>query len=127
MISAIIFTKNRPLQLNALLESMHKNCDIFDWIYVQWTGDIKPDFDLGEKYNLEYRYENFRDMGFHRTLIDIIDHIQTPYIAFFVDDDICHRPVYFGELKEALKECDIFSLRLGKNITKKVHFEYKGS
>lgn len=114
------------MQLDCLVSSINENCNIFDDLYVQWTGNMKPDFDL----EVEFLYEDFQQKGFKQTLIELIEHIQTPYIAFFVDDNICHRKVDDQEQDDiltALKEVDIFSLRLGKNISIKKHFDYKGS
>ena len=126
MISAIIFSKNRPLQLDALLRSMRKHCDrLFKTVTVLYTAD-----GFGDGYDrLESTY---RDVVFMEQQDFQLDFIHLLYksdrhVCLLVDDDIFFRDVDVFDLSMMMDEVDIASLRLGDNITHKSHFSYKSS
>lgn len=128
MIDAIIFSKNRAMQLHCVLDSMHKNLDIFNRIYVLYTHDG----DLSKK-NYKSVSDSFPDVEFWYELefedvfLKLVE-ISTEQIALFVDDDIIFRnPIKCGEIIQDDKPYGAFSLRLGINIKNQKHFDCKGS
>jgi len=111
----IIFSKNRPMQLNALLESLVAK---FPFAIL---GDVKILFKSDKSYTQNYkelqrRYSNFtwkeESSSFKADLMNLME-TDNDYISFLVDDII-----FFGEINEDCipRDSDLcFSLRLGKN------------
>lgn len=123
MIDVIIFSKNRPMQLECLLRSIEDNATIFNNIYVQYYSDEKYLDGYIQLMDLHPKcyYINETKNGFKETFKNILSISHSERICFMVDDDIL-----FGKIDE-IEDCDIFSLRLGNNIKNKIHHEYTGS
>lgn len=119
MITAIVFSKNRALQLEALLRSLRENCDHFDTVHVQYHADQHHQSSYEVLATAYPGIQFTREDGFKATLLTLLP--RAGRVAFFVDDDIVFRPV------AAIPECPIFSLRLGDNVANKTHFQYTGS
>lgn len=103
----IIFSKDRVMQLDFLLRSLKRVDNKFD-IHVLYTGD--QDYSL-----LDYDITLVKETNFKKDLIELIP---DGVVGFMTDDDYvfrdCHVPVFPTS----------YSLRLGKNIKVKAHFDY---
>ena len=124
LITSIVFSKNRPLQLDLTLRSIEKNFADCSKVMVLHNND----------------YTNYSIA--HATLCDEHDQViswrqgesifsdilaialstDDDYICFFTDDDIFYRPFKCGDYSN-LNDTNIscFSLRMGMNITERQH------
>lgn len=116
MISNIVFTKNRPLQLEAYLESLYRHMpkELIQ-TYIIYKIDL---FD--EQYiELFNRFPNcivIKEENFHNDFMSLIEQINTKYIVFGTDDVVYYNSVDFSVINETFESFshDIFgfSLRL---------------
>lgn len=122
MISNIVFTKNRPLQLEAYLESLYRH---FPRELIQTYIIYKVEL-FDEQYGLLFRkFPNcvvVKENDFHSDFLRILGRITTKYILFGIDDVVYFDSVDFDVIDETFAKYagDIFgfSLRLGMdNIT----------
>jgi len=122
MLSTIIFSKNRPLQLDLCLKSVEEN-----WI----GGDVFVLYDCDNEYIKAYdtcsnehnKVKFFRQNSFSKTLSTCLKLCNDNYIAFLTDDNIVYKKCYtdkkmLGEIF-AQQEVGCLSLRLGVNITER--------
>jgi len=124
--NAIIFSKNRPLQLDCLLRSLKKHCDLFSTVTVLYSPErFKEEYQMltAKYWDISFVQEN----DFNYDFIRLIKYKSDRHVCLLVDDDIFFKDVDVFDISMAMDEVDIFSLRLGDNITKKVHFGYKSS
>jgi len=118
----IVFSKNRPLQLDLTLKSIEKN----------WGGDIDIVYTTSKEYIDSYKIlaKQYPDYEFvkqgkniFRDVYESIDSSPDDYICFFTDDDIVYRDAgrYLSceALDSALSDTACLSLRLGTNISKR--------
>lgn len=122
MIKLIIFSKNRALQLQALLRSNKKRCDIFHCIEVIYKAD---DYYKESYEKLKQQWNNIiftKERNFEK---DTKKSINSDYFhtCFMVDDDMFYRNV-IPDVNWYIEENDCYSLRLGENIKVKSHFKY---
>jgi hypothetical protein len=122
-VTNIVFTKNRPLQLEAYLRSMYQH---FPAELMQ-TYVIYKKSDDGEFAN-EYQavFSNFKDLqvvdekDFNSDLMGVINEVQTKYILFGIDDVVFFDSVDFGLIDKIFDQAgdDIFgfTLRFGEEI-----------
>lgn len=123
----IIFSKNRPMQVECLIRSVLKNAPLFNEIHIQFTAE--------EKYKNAYQYlaKSLHSKGvkFHEeksfvgTFKELIS-ISGDKICLMVDDDIFFRKLTKWEVIKK-EPFEILSLRLGDNIKQHVHLTYKAS
>jgi len=100
LISNILFTKNRPLQLDAYLESLYRYLpsDIIR-TYVIYKAEL-----FGQEY--EQLFRKFadciiiREKDFHSDLLRVLGLVETKYILFGIDDVVYFDPVDFGVIDE---------------------------
>ena len=119
---AVIFSKDRPLQLECLLRSMKEHCNIFDTVVVLYKTSM---YEAYEILKMDYPEVIFRrERNFKQ---DFLSLIMPGYNCLLVDDDIFFRDVLKHEVYDMLTECDIGSLRLGNNIKHKKHFHVRSS
>jgi len=121
-ISNIIFTKNRPLQLEAYLESLYR---YFPSELIQTYIIYKVEL-FAEEY--EKLFEKFsecmvvRESDFYSDFMRILAQVQTKYILFGIDDVVFFDAVNFEVIDRTFKEqCeDIFgfTLRFGPESLK---------
>ena len=81
MISNIVFTKNRPLQLDAYLESLYR---YFPAERIQSHIIYKPELFSEEYESLFKKYPNciiIRENDFHTDCLSIINQANTKYIS----------------------------------------------
>ena len=117
----LIFSKDRAVQLLALLESLQAMClefDVLDTVVLVKTTAKKHKRqyeELEEEFPNVYFYEEtalFPDIS--KLLMNL------SYVLFLVDDAICIRPFCVPTMIQKLNENEDalgFSLRLGRNIT----------
>jgi hypothetical protein len=128
MISVIVFSKDRALQLDLLLQSIKKNCD--------FVSDIKVIY----KTSSEAHEKSYKQLKFeHRAEATFVDQAsdcsresifycayeacclaQSKYICFLTDDDIVYQNIEEKDINDALflfkdSAFSCFSLRLGFN------------
>ena len=119
-ISNIVFTKNRPLQLDAYLESLYKHypAEILH-SYIIYKEDL-----FSEEY--EQVFKKFsdcivvRETDFHSDFMNILNRIDTEYMLFGVDDVVFFDSVGFNIINEIFNKDENnifgFSLRFGDEI-----------
>jgi len=85
MINLIIFSKNRAMQLDALLRSIQLRCNVFNSIHVVWTADEgyeRSYISMMPKHNVTWIKEtNFKEDTM-RAMTDAV------FTCFMCDDDI---------------------------------------
>jgi hypothetical protein len=120
-LTAIIFSKDRPLQLDALLRSLALHCGDLRLARVQvlYANSQADGGSLYEKVHREHGWAQFiRERDFKRDLLQLIG--DADHILFLVDDTLFVRGFTIAEVQAALRtqrEALGFSLRLGRNTT----------
>ncbi|MBE1426050.1 glycosyltransferase involved in cell wall biosynthesis [Desulfomicrobium macestii] len=124
LISAIIFSKDRALQLELCLRTLLNNCIDFNIakIHVIYTYSNDTNAKHYELLKQEYKKIHFcKETNFHIDLINCIG--DAKFILFIVDDNIFINKFSITTTTDILKNNHNaigFSLRLGKNI--KYHY-----
>ena len=120
MISNIVFTKNRPLQLHAYLESFYR---YFPSGLIQTYIIYKEELFGGQYETLFRQFADcivIKEEDFHSDFLKLLDRINTKYILFGVDDVVYFDSVDFevidGTFDEFPNDIFGFSLRFGKKI-----------
>ena len=119
-ISNIVFTKNRPLQLQAYLDSLYRH---FPSELIKTYMLYKPELFRKEYEQLFSNYPGcvvIEEKDFSSDFFGILNRINTKYILFGVDDVVYFDSVDFEVIDEVFETCpnDIlgFSLRSGQNV-----------
>ncbi len=119
-ISNIVFTKNRPLQLDSYLESLYGH---FPAELIQSYVLYKPELFQKEYKELFSSYPDCKvieENDFSSDFLRILSQIDTKYILFGVDDVVYFDSVDFGVIHNVFEsypdEVMGFSLRIGKSI-----------
>lgn len=123
MISNIVFTKNRPLQLDAYLESLYRHFPSeLIRTYIVYKAEL---FDR-EYQQLFRKYADcivIKENDFHSDFLQVLGQVSTKYILFSVDDVVYFDSVDFEVINETFDKFgdDIFgfSLRFDKENVKK--------
>lgn len=122
MISNIVFTKNRPLQLDAYLRSLRR---FFPRGISQTYILYKAELFESEYEQLFDKYPDcavVREVDFHSDFLEVLNRVDTKYILFGVDDVVFFDSVDFSVINETFCECagDIFgfTLRFGPESVK---------
>lgn len=114
MISNIVFTKNRPLQLHAYLESLYR---YFPPELIQTHIIYKAEL-VGDEYEQLFRRFSgctvVREKDFHSEFLQLLGSVQTRYILFGIDDVVYFDSVDFDVIDKtfAENEQDIFGFSL---------------
>jgi len=119
LLNGIVFSKDRPMQLDLLLETMISRFDIEDYkvniLYKSSNDEFQRGYDL-----LINKYPQFnfkKEESFKRDLISLFE--DSEYTTFFVDDIIFYNDLKLtrDELHNIfmITEANCFSLRLGLN------------
>lgn len=118
-ISNIVFTKNRPLQLHAYLESFYKH---FSADLTQTYLLYKPELFQKEYKELFSSYPDCKvieESDFSNDFLRILSQIDTKYILFGIDDVVYYDSVDFGVIDNVFEsypdEAMGFSLRISKS------------
>lgn len=113
-ISSIVFTKNRPLQLEGYLESLHRHIPPeLIRTYIIYKEDL---FD--EQYSTVFeRFPHIvviRESNFHDDFISLLEQIRTKYILFGTDDVVYYDSVSFDIIDRTFERFgdDIFGFTL---------------
>ena len=122
MLSTIVFSKDRPLQLDLTLNSIKKNLPL--------CNDIKVIYYASEKFEKSYgtlaeehesvEFLNEESAGFPTELWFAVGCTENPYLMFLTDDNIVYQPSKTTELDLGnlfARDIACLSLRLGVNIT----------
>jgi len=118
-ISNIVFTKNRPLQLEGYLESLHKHFPA-DSIqtFVLWKQQL-----FTEQYQELFKYlpncTVIKEGDFSSDFFNILNQTDTKYILFGIDDVVYFDSVPFEIIEQTFDRFDDifgFSLRFGENV-----------
>ena len=120
MISNIVFTKNRPLQLEAYLESLYR---YFPRELIQTYIIYKLEFFEEEYQQLFSKYADcivIKENDFHGDFLKLLSQINTKFILFGVDDVVYFGSVDFEIIDETFnsfpEDTFGFSLRFSKEI-----------
>ena len=122
-LTAIVFSKNRPLQLYAFLESMFYNSNISPSdvnVVFKADGDYHVAYkELKQEIIAKFGNVNFvPESNFREQTLSLIGSAKSN-VVFFTDDDVFKSKVDLNQCLEVLETSDIFcfSLRLGKHLT----------
>lgn len=120
MITSIVFSKDRPLQLDLCLKSLKKNfhdCDTVIVIY-KYSDEYISSLEI-----LQYEHPSVRFIeqsdSIYNDVLQIASSTSNKYICFFTDDNIFYAPIKLDNIYEqifAAPNVSCFSFRLGKNI-----------
>lgn len=128
----IIFSFNRPLQVHATLESVHKYFSNLNQIYVLYrASDTEYEIAYNELIT-KFNKVKFIKQGsnpredFKPLLLQCFFGSPAGYILFSVDDDIATDYVDFKQCIQTMQKTNAygFYLRLGTNIIKIIKPEY---
>ena len=124
-IFSIIFSYNRPLQLDGLLQSLVNKLDSNIKLYVLYKAN-KSRMDLSYKKLIN----SFRDRNqiifikeeksFKYSINKLLNTIDTKakvnnQILFFVDDQLVYKPINLGKINKLLKNSFLTTFRFGSN------------
>jgi hypothetical protein len=122
MISNILFTKNRPLQLDAYLESLYR---YFSPSLIQTYIIYKEELFAAEYEQLFKKYMDsiiIKESDFHSDFMRILEQVRTKYILFGIDDVVFYDAVDFEVIDKTFdKESENifgFTLRFSKESLK---------
>ncbi len=121
LIKAIIFSKDRALQLELCLRTLTNNCADVDIADIKIIYKCSTITNIKHYKKLQQKYKNIlflKEKNFHKDLMHCIG--DSKFVLFIVDDNIFIRKFYLATAIDILKnnhEGIGFSLRLGKNIT----------
>ncbi len=120
-VACVVFSKDRPLQLDALLRSLENNCEDSGEIRVTtlYVASVAYYAGLYRQVMLDHPSVEFRRETDFRS--DVVDSIgQGPYVLFLVDDSLFVSSFHLRDALNLLERdpgCLGFSLRLGRNTT----------
>jgi len=132
MITSIIFSKDRALQLDLTLRTINKNLELCDDVVVIYKTSEQRYKESYENLKAEHPNVLFCEQS-HSLFVDIlavISGVMSDYVCFFTDDNIVYRKVditkddvnnlfnLVGAHGERIG-CSCLSLRLGVNIKKR--------
>ena len=119
-LTLVIFSKDRPFQLRSLLLSVQKNFKGISEIFVIYKISSNSMSTRYEKLATTFKSKNINffqeKKTFKKSLNEILSNIKTSHIIFSVDDVLVFDQIKFDDFKHIVKNNNIFSLRLGKNI-----------
>jgi hypothetical protein len=124
LITSIVFSKNRPLQLDLTLRSIEKNFADCSRVIVLHNNDYTNYSNAHATLCAEHDQVISWRQGesIFSDVLAIALGADDDYICFFTDDDIFYRPFVCGDysnLNDTNMSC--FSLRMGTNITERQH------
>jgi hypothetical protein len=117
----LIFSKNRAMQLLALLESLEGTCEDLDFERVQIVYKTTTERHERQYEELKRLYPAISFSPERTIAFDYMDVVRSSWhVMFLTDDSIFLRDFRIAEIEKSLGEhgdCIGFSLRLGRNIT----------
>ena len=136
IIEIIIFSFNRPLQLESLLQSLNSNLDQNIKINVLYKTDSKTNnlYQILKKVFINNENINFVYQGksYKKSLLKLTKNLSdknypNKEILFFVDDQILFRKIKFCSIKKLLEMAPITTLRIGINTKRSFNLNRKQS
>lgn len=119
MLSMLIFSKDRPLQLDGLLRSIYKHYTSRPKVTVLYK--FNSEFEQAYNFLIE-KYDQIvfiQETNFERQVRDWLDQIDTEYFCFSCDDVLINRKVDLGLINSTFIDNQAifsFSIRLGSCI-----------
>ena len=124
MITSIVFSKDRALQLDLTLKTIRKNFELCDDLIVIYKTSEQQYEESYENLKLEHPNVLFVEQS-HSLFVDVLAMIsgaESDYICLFTDDDMVYREVDMSvEQLDSIfiAGASCFSLRLGANTVKR--------
>jgi hypothetical protein len=117
-ISAVVFTKDRPMQLNSLLESyFYYTSNSAPLTIIYSCSDENYQMGYNELATIWKKVVFVRETNFYDTLKSVLKSIVSEKIFFLVDDIIFTRHYNLSDISSVNCQKYLPSLRLGKNIS----------
>jgi len=120
-ITFIIFSKDRALQLDGLLQSMLHHVTGTYSIHVLYYASSEAHRvayqEVAERVPSAHNIQWTQESSFHSDLVATLKAVQTESVCFLVDDIVFIRPVDLDEIPYEAIRTGIVSLRLGRNIS----------
>lgn len=122
-VNLVVFSCDRPLQLQSFLHSFYRNVQGCKRVSVIYRCTALPFVKGYNKVQSQFPQVHYLQQNspeeFKKLTETAIDFDQEKYVVFAVDDMVVTRPVNFDEITVLLPANDVqgFYLRLGKNIT----------
>lgn len=94
-LSILIFSKDRPMQLEALLQSVRKSIGGEFQLVVQWStssAEFEHAYDQLLKANKDLIYKSVKEVDFKKDLIGILETAKFSRLMFLVDDILFTNP-----------------------------------
>lgn len=126
--TCIIFSRNRALQLEALIRSLEKFSKSPFKAIIQFSCSCnhrKSYDELIEQFKPYANYTFIEEQTFSLTLKEVIQSLRTQYMFFLVDDQVFVKPFDIENVLTMMNRNTFFSLRLGQSITDFGIFERK--
>ena len=124
MITSLVFSKNRPLQLDLALTSIEKNFPDTDEILVlhSYDGQYEPTLDTLQSEHPNCIFVRQSD-SIYADLLRMLGSAKNKYCCMFTDDNIFFRYFSTDVYDQIFGSPNVFcvSLRLGFNIVKRYH------
>lgn len=117
-ISCVIFSKDRPVQLDALLRSIQRFVKGVDEINVVYrASDERTSRCYKEVFSTHSSVKPFKEVSFRDDVIGVLSDIPYQRVMVLVDDIVFLREVDLGYFREVDLKQYFPSLRMGRNIT----------
>lgn len=119
LISAVVFSKDRAMQLDATLRSFHRRCKDAHVVSITVLYAVSGDSHARQYAELSKEYPEIRflhESDFKQDLLSLVG--SSPFLLFLVDDNIFVKDFVVAEAANFLRQhSDVlaFSLRLGRN------------
>ena len=119
LVEAVVFSKDRALQLHALIDSYFRYVKDPCKLHVLFSASSPSH---RKAYETLFKHCQYRDIhvveeqNFRQDVIRILDQIQTPRLIFLVDDIVFKNPVSFESSFKYSTDVFVFSLRLGTHL-----------
>ena len=126
LVDIIIFSRNRPLQVDALLESAHKLVTGIGDINLLYRADTEQFEEAYQKiandYNNVILYRQYTDKEFEEYLMKMIFKTGHEYVCFMVDDDLFIEDVDLRVCSQMLDKHSAYAFRMEMGIKRNYHF-----
>lgn len=120
-IIGIVFSKDRPLQLYALLESYFRHCEDPKTLYILYRASndaFANAYTQVKQYFDSNLIEFVEEQHFTKNFQSLLESTEEKYVFHLVDDNIFTSPFSFTDfLAIENRDTCLFSLRLGDHIT----------
>ena len=117
-ITGIVFSKDRPGQLDALIQSYKDNVqNLAPLIILYYASDKKYQAGYDKLIDNYQEFEFIKEKSFKKDLIRSIRKIKSKSVFFLVDDILFTRKFDINQLSSLDLNSYVVSMRLGSNIT----------